>query len=210
MTAGRWLGGWLVPRRFAGALPVWGRAKDALLLAALIAASGSFVASTWTVLAAWRDNRAIADLVAGRDLPADAGSRLEVQAARAYFLLQHDRIEEAQQLVSEIKATRDPWPDPQLLADLQYNLANARMRAAIALIERDRIDAATSFVSLAKDGYRATLASDPGYWDARYNLDVAMRLLRDFSLTEQNSEETSQQPPKRLWTDLPGTPKGLP
>jgi mxaK protein len=210
MTAGRWFLPWLAPGRLAGVLPARGHAKDALLLAALIAAGGSFVASAWTILAAWRDNRAIAGLLAGTDLAVDAGSRPEVQAARIHFLLQHDRIEDAQALVSEIKATRDPRPDPHLLADLQFNLANARMRIAFDLIEQNKIDTASSFVGLAKDGYRAALASEPGHWEARYNLDVAMRLVRDFSQTDLNPEETAQEPPKQLWTDLPGTPKGLP
>jgi mxaK protein len=213
MTAGPRLP-WRLARRFtdavAGRLPAWGYMKEALLVAALALAGGSFVVSTWTALAAWRGNGVIAGLLAGRDLPAGAGSRPEVRIARAQFLLQHDRIDEAQAIVAEIKAAGEPRPEPALLANLQYNIANARMRAAFVLIERNRIDAATSLVGLAKDGYRAALTIDPGHWDARYNLDVAMRLVRDFSPIEQNPEETSQEPPKHLWTDLPGTPKGLP
>lgn len=200
MTAGRWQ-----PTQFA---PY--RVKEALLATAIALAGAGFVLSTWAALAAWRNNRVITDLVAGRDLPFDAGSRLEVKIARAQFLLHHDRIDEAQAIAAEIKAAGDTPPGPRLLANLQYNIANARMRAAFDLIERNRIDAAASFIGLAKDGYRAALTSDPEHWDARYNLDVAMRLVRDFSPVEQNPEETSQEPPKRLWTDLPGTPKGLP
>jgi mxaK protein len=202
------------PNRLAAAvvarLPAWGRLKDALLVAALVLAGGSLAVSAWTTLTAWHDDRTIADLAGGRDLSIDADSRLEVKVARVHFLLQHDRVDEAQALVAEIKAARDLRPDPRLLADLQYNLANARLRAAFALIEQNKIDAAASLVGLAKDGYRAALASDPAHWDARYNLDVAMRLVRDFAQIDLNPEETTQEPPKRLWTDLPGTPKGLP
>jgi mxaK protein len=210
MSAGPWLPGQQarrsLPPAVANRMPAWGHVKDTLLIAALVLAGGSCAVSAWTMFLAWRDNRAITDLAAGRDLPVESGSRLEVKAARAHFLLQHDRIEDAQALVSEIKVGNDS----RLLADVQYNLANARLRAAFALIEQNKIDAATSFVGLARDSYRAALTTDPGRWDARYNLDVAIRLVRDFSPIEQNAEETSREAPKRMWTDFPGTPKGLP
>jgi mxaK protein len=200
----------LAPSRIVSALsgrvPAWGYAKGVLLVGALSLAVGGFVAFAWMSVAAWRDNRTIAALAAGRDLPIDAAARPEVKFARAHFLLQHDRPDEVQALVSELKTAGNP----RLLADLQYNLANARLRAALALIEQNRIDPAASLVRLANDGYRATLAIDSGNWDARYNLDVAMRLVRDFPQIEERSEETSLETPKRLWTDLPGLPKGLP
>lgn len=210
MSRGPWPAGWPVRRRTAGMAiaPAWRLAKDVLLPAALAAAAGSFAVLGTTVVAAWHDNQTIADLASGRDVPVDAGSRPELQAARVHFLLRHDRIEDAQQRVAEIKARGNA--NARLLADLQYNLANAHLRAAIALIEHNRIDAATAFVGLAKDGYRAALTLDPGQWDTRYNLDVAMRLVRDFSLVDPNPTQSTQEPPKQLWTDLPGTPKGLP
>jgi mxaK protein len=65
-------------------------------------------------------------------------------------------------------------------------------------------------VRLAKDGYRRSLALDPGLWDAKYNLDVAMRLVRDFPQIDRMSEEEPADLPVRLWSDLPGLPRGLP
>jgi mxaK protein len=200
----------LAPSRIVGAiarrLPAWGYVKGVLFVGAFILAAGGFAAFTWATIAAWHDNHTIAALAAGRDLAVDAAARSEVKFARAHFLLQHDRLDEAQVLVSELKTAGNP----RLFADLQYNLANARLRAALASIEQNRIDPAVSLVRLAKDGYRAALAIDPGNWDARYNLDVAMRLVRDFPQIEEKSQETSPETPKRFWTDLPGLPKGLP
>ncbi|MBM3654860.1 MAG: MxaK protein, partial [Alphaproteobacteria bacterium] len=50
----------------------------------------------------------------------------------------------------------------------------------------------------------------PEYWDAKYNLDVAVRLVRDFPDFERKSGDELSADPKKLWTDIPGKPKGLP
>jgi mxaK protein len=188
-------------------LPAWARMRGPVIALALgivvLAAAGS----GWLAVSAWRDNRTIAALVAGRDLPIGAGASAAVLFARADFLLARERIDEAQALVADMRAAGEPgW-----LADLQYNIANARLRAAFALLEQNRIDPAIPLIRLAKDGYRAALTSAPGHWDARHNLDVAMRLVRDLPRNGQDPEEDAPpEPPKQLWTDLPGLPKGLP
>jgi mxaK protein len=200
----------LAPRRIVRALgdrlPLWGRIKGALLGGGLALAAAGFAASMCSVVSAWRDNRTIAALVAGADLPVGPGARSETLLARAHFLLQRGRIDEAQAFVPAVEARGDA----QLLARLQYGLANARLRAAFSLLEQNRIDPAIPLVRLAKDGYRAALAIEPANWDARYNLDVAMRLVRDFPQIERSFDEPPTQAPKQLWTDLPGVPKGLP
>jgi mxaK protein len=165
------------------------------------------IGSAWFAVSGWRDNRTIADLAAGRDLAVDARAQADVAFARANFLLARGRIDEAQALVPQVRDIGDP----RRLADLQYNIANARLRAAVGLIEENKIDPAIPLVRLAKDGYRASLALVPDHWDARYNFDVAMRLVRDFpQLGQDQEEETPPEVPKQLWTDLPGLPKGLP
>jgi len=192
------------PRKRAGDLR---RFKGAALAAAFLAALAGSVLTLTDAALAWRDNRAIDALVAGRDVPVKPSARFEVKFARAYFLLQHDRVDEAQVLVEEIAA----GGEPKRLVNLHYDLANARLRAAFVLIEQGRIDAAASYVRLAKDGYRRALTIDPEHWDAKYNLDVAMRLVRDFpQMGAEVFEDTPRELPKRLWTDLPRLPRGLP
>ncbi|MDQ2081632.1 hypothetical protein RA307_15710 [Xanthobacteraceae bacterium Astr-EGSB] len=188
-------------------LPQWAQVRGAFIVAALGIVVLAGATSVWLVVSAWHDNRTIAGLGAGRDLPVGAGARAEVVFARASFLLDRDRIDEAQALVDDIEA----GGNPRLLAAFRYNIANARLRKAFDLLEQNRIDPAIPLVRLAKDDYRASLALVPDEWDARHNLDVAMRLVRDFPQVGQGLEEDAPpEPPKQLWTDLPGLPKGLP
>jgi mxaK protein len=172
-----------------------------LLLAALF----------WLGFSAWRlqgerSERAVADsLASNHDVrpPDDASG--ELVFARAYFLLVRDRIDEAQSLVGQIVERGGP----EVAARFHYDVGNARARRAVGAVESSQIDKAIPEVRLAKEAYRAALRADPGLWDARYNLDVVMRLVRDFPELEAGEDETKAQP-KRLWTDLPGRPRGLP
>jgi mxaK protein len=91
-----------------------------------------------------------------------------------------------------------------------YNMANARMRAAMTAIGKGDYDKAIPLVTLSKSEYRNALRLDPEDWDAKYNLDIAMRLVRDLPQAVGEDEEKPLQTPEKLWTDLPGVPKGLP
>jgi mxaK protein len=193
-------------RAIASRVPPWGTIKAALLGVTFSLAALGVAASIRSAVSVWQDNGAISRLSAGEDLPVAAGARPEVLLARAHFLLQRGRMDEAQALVPAVKTSSDV----QLLANFHYNLANARLRAAYSLLEQNRVDPAIPLVRLAKDGYRAALAINPGDWDARYNLDLAMRLVRDFPQIERSFDDPPPQIPKQLWTDLPGVPKGLP
>ncbi|MBB2974070.1 hypothetical protein [Mesorhizobium sp. RMAD-H1] len=183
-----------------------GRLKGVFLVNALAVAFAAFTVSGWLAFSAWSDNRIIAGLAAGRDIAVGDGARPEILLARGQFLMRRGRVDEAQALVPAVRASGNQ----RVLAALQYDLANARLRKALTLLEEMKIDQAVPLINLAKDGYRAALSVRPDFWDARYNLDVAMRLVRDFPETEQSSEEPPQETPERLWTDLPGLPRGLP
>ncbi|WP_024278260.1 hypothetical protein [Xanthobacter sp. 126] len=150
-------------------------------------------------------NFTIAGLSAGRDLPVELDAPDRLLMARAHFLMIRDRLDEAQPLVDRLAADRSP-----LAVATLYDLANARLATAISFLERTEIDPAVPQVRLAKAGYRAALVRAPDFWDAKYNLDIAMRLVRDFPQIEQDQQDEAQETPKRLWTDLPGLPKGLP
>jgi mxaK protein len=145
-------------------------------------------------------NRTIAALAAGRDLPVELNGPDRLLMARAHFLMIRDRLDEAQPLVERLAADRSPLAMAAL-----YDLATA-----ISFLEKTEIDPAVPQVRLAKAGYRAALVRAPDFWDAKYNLDIAMRLVRDFPQIEQDQQDEAQETPKRLWTDLPGLPKGLP
>lgn len=183
------------------------RAAVLVPLSLLVLAAFVVLAATGLrLLGMARDNAAIAALAEGRDLPVAADASPRLLFARAHFLTTRGRLDEAQPVVDLI-ALRG---DPDIAAAASYDLANARLAHAIDLLERARIDPAVPEVRLAKAGYRNALSLQPGFWDAKYNLDVAMRLIRDFPDVDGEPKEEPQQAPKRVWTDLPGLPKGLP
>lgn len=188
-------------RRWRAPLPRRGTVLAVALAAAVVAAAATGIRLAG-ILA---DNRLIAGLAAGRELAVDPGADPAVLLARADFLLTRDRIDEAQALLAAVVASGDPGAEQAM----RYNLANARLRRALVLLGENRIDAAVPLVNLAKDDYRRALMLDPGDWNAKYNLDVAMRLVRDFPAVEVEGDE---EPPgaAKLWTELPGLPKGMP
>ncbi|WP_072396223.1 hypothetical protein [Hyphomicrobium sp. CS1GBMeth3] len=183
------------------------KVRTLALATALMASVAALALLTLRVNDVRRDNDTIAALKAGDDVSVDPRSASdEVLLARAAFLLQRDRDEEAQQVLDASSG----MADPKLRARLLYNHANARIREAIAAVSRGDHDKAIPATRLAKDEYRLALRLDPGAWDIKHNYDVAMRIVRDFPGGETEGEEIPPDAPKRLWTDLPGVPRGLP
>jgi mxaK protein len=191
-------------RSFAAGLR---KIRTAALVLALIVSAGALGTLTWSIHEVRRDNATIAALEAGDEVPVDVRAASdEVLVARAHFLQKRDRRDEAQALVD----ASSRMSDPKLRARLLYNHANARIRDAIAAVERADTDKAVPLTRLAKDEYRLALRLDSEAWDIKYNFDVAMRIVRDFPGYETEGEEPPPDAPTRLWTDLPGVPKGLP
>ena len=172
----------------------------------LVIALGIAVFSAARLLLAQHDNGLIRSLGQGHDLATSMSDPPQLLYARLHFLLVRDRLDEAQPLLNQILRDGDDRQSSTAL----YAMANARLRVAFAHLEAGRIDPAIPLVRLAKEGYRRALSVDPDFWDAKYNLDVAMRLVRDFPQIEQSGEEVSPEVAKKLWTDLPGLPRGLP
>lgn len=189
------------------ALAVARKVRTPVLAVLLVASLTALAVLTWRIAEVRRDNAVIAALKAGDDVAVDfRASSNEVLFARSAFLLARDREEDAQTLLDASSS----MSDPKLRALLLYNHANARIRHAISAIERGDQDRAIPLTRLAKDEYRLALRLDPETWDIKFNYDVAMRIVRDFPGYEMEGEEVPPDAPKRLWTDLPGVPGGLP
>ncbi|MBG0810102.1 MxaK protein [Methylosinus sp. H3A] len=160
-------------------------------------------------LAAWRaraDNAALGALAAGRDVETDAASTPELLAARAGFLAKRDEFDKARALLEPLGAAGRE----ALAALAHYDLGNALLRHAFDLLERGQLEPAGPFVELARREYRRALQYRPDFWDAKYNLDVAARLVRDNPQLEHSGGDELPADPKKIWTDIPGAPKGLP
>ena len=190
----------------AKAVALWRETRSSIL----VSLCAALVMATAAALVEWRgaivDNDAIEALEQGRDIGVDANSRPETLLARVSFLTKRGDIDRARAMVEAL--------DRRANADMRtrghYLLANALLRKAFDQIEQSQLDAANPFVNLAKREYRRALQLAPDYWDAKYNLDVAARLVRDFPDFERKSGDELSADPKKLWTDVPGKPKGLP
>lgn len=181
--------------------------RTIFLAAGLALSVGALAYLSWLVYEARRDNRTIVALERGDDIGVDVRRVSgEVMAARLHYLLARDRIDEAQVIVDASSRI----VDAPLRARLLYNHANARVRQAIGMVGRGHVDKAIPVTTLAKDEYRLALRLDPAAWDIKHNYDVAMRIVRDFPGYEREGEEVPPDAPKRLWTDLPGVPRGAP
>lgn len=194
-------------RRLREVLVAVGGAKGMLLTAVLVVSALSFAVSSWLYVDKRQTNTAIENLRTGSDVEVDAArASAPLLEARAAFLLRRGRFEEAQPFLdqAELRAS------PAIYARMLYNMANARMRGAVRSIEKGDFDKAIPLVSLAKSEYRSALRIDPKDWNSKYNLDVAMRLVRDLPQAVGEDEEKPLETPEKLWTDLPGVPQGLP
>lgn len=188
-------------------LAALGGAKAVLLTAVLAVSALIFAISGWLYVDKLQTNTAIDKLRTGTNVDVDAtrGSAPLLEA-RAAFLLRRNRFEEAQPYLDQAELRADP----AIYARMLYNMANARMRGAVRSIEKGDFDKAIPLVALAKSEYRSALRIDPEDWNSKYNLDVAMRLVRDLPQAVGEDEEKALETPEKLWTDLPGTPQGLP
>ena len=90
----------------------------------------------------------------------------------------------------------------------EYNHATLLLREALELREAD--DGRTMpVVELAKESYRKVLRDDPDAWDARYNLERALRLAPEPPEVEE-SEGPMPQQRERAPTTMRGDSLGLP
>lgn len=184
----------------------WRRSRSTILVGVAVALSAGAVAAyvQWRCVDA--GNTMIEALSAGRDIDVGVDARPEVLFARIGFLSARSKFDRARILLEAL----DLNGGAQSRARGHYLLANGLLRQALTHIEGSELDAAIPFVNLAKREYRRALQLRPDYWDAKYNLDVAARLVRDFPDFEQKSGDELSADPKKLWTDIPGKPKGLP
>lgn len=184
-----------------------GRWITACLALAILVSLAAAVRDLASVVETKRVNQLLRDLAAGRDVAAEPADGPAALYARVRFLAERDKVDEAEAL---LPAFGDDAA-PETLAAVQQVLGNARLRAAFRAGEQQRFDDAIPEVTLAKRAYRRALASTPESYDLKVNLDIAMRLVRDFP--EGGEEEGVEEPdtqPKNLWSELPGVPEGLP
>jgi mxaK protein len=151
-------------------------------------------------------NSTIDALRVGRNIEVGTESPPEALLARVAFLTRRSELDQARVFLEAL----DRSGEAELRARGHYLLANALLRTALKHIDASELEAANPLVNLSKREYRRSLQLNPEYWDAKFNFDIAARLVRDFPEFERKSGDELSADPKKLWTDVAGKPKGLP
>lgn len=137
-----------------------------------------------------------ADAAVDRDAP-----RL-VRLAQATALSRAGAFDDAFKVYSGLL---EPGQSDSVSRHAQYNLGNMYLRQALA--GGNRADAGP-LVELAKQRYRDLLRAEPQDWDARYNLERALRAAPE---EQESTAEENNQPVERRSVSLRGmTPGDLP
>lgn len=97
-----------------------------------------------------------------------------------------------------------------------YNSANIRLKKAMRLLDAQGYgawDEVTPLLALAKDGYRHALNIDPAWLEAKYNMELVLRLAPDIKSSQRKGNQEEEEPegiPQKGWPTIPGFPRGMP
>lgn len=187
-----------------------GRTRAVLLMLAAVAVAAAVQAGLW-----WRDagiNARIDELAAApaqATLPKDDEAR-ELRFAAAWRSAQLARQQaSAPEREAALARYRPLQDDSPLGQAARYNSANLLLRQAIEVRATLQPGQAIALLELAKEAYRDVLRHDPGFWEARYNLERAQRLLPDAEEEEPPVNEPAPEA-ERAVTTMRGHSAGLP
>ena len=144
------------------------------------------------LLQAWHLQRAqqlAADVAAAGNAAAPEPAQPEARVAHAIAQAREGRTDPA--LTTFKSLIQSERPDVRRTA--LYDLGNLYLREALKGGPEQALRAGP-LVELAKQAYRDLLREDPADWDARYNLELALRIAPE--VEEQAPEELSTPPMK--------------
>ena len=136
-------------------------------------------------------NEAIAAASRPQTQTPPAAQAPRVTLARALALSRAGDVDRAVKEFSRLTARTTP--DDTSRAAL-YDLGNLYLRRGMAL-SGENASAAVPFVELAKQRYRDLLRIDPEQWDARYNLERALRLAPEAQAVFSDFGRSTEQRP---------------
>lgn len=181
--------------------------RHALLWAAFVTSITAVMFYAWSVYTIHRENQLILQLISGQDVDVNKviTGQPELRLARAIYFKQKHRYDDALSTLSLILDKGDSL----FQAQARYNLGNLYLEQAVQKVESMNMNEAMPLAGLAKQAYRQALELDSRNWDAKYNLEVAMRLLPEMDKINSPDEGPNNQK-AQLWTTVPGFPRGLP
>jgi mxaK protein len=177
-----------------------GRLKALLAALALLALAAA--ADGWRLLQARDWNAQIAD---GRIAAAAGRLPEEARFARAWHLARAGELQRALELYQEIAAAGTS----PLAGAARYNIGNLFLAEALRARRDGEEHAALPYLELAKQAYRESLRREPGRFEARYNLERALRLAPEGE-DQTEAGGPAPTPAERAVTTMRGFTLGLP
>jgi len=153
----------------------------------------------------YRDEERNRAIRSGMALEVSGSVAGEVTFAQARIL--EDRNERAGALTLYQKVQQDGPQHLRIAA--RCNSANIYLRQALELADAEQRQLMLPLVELAKENYRRVLRADPAHWDAKYNLERALRLAPEGD-DEPPEEAASVRNAERAVTTMRGISLGLP
>jgi mxaK protein len=155
------------------------RAFRIALLVASGATVGALVVECWQLARAQQVNRQLAQSLADRAGPpeqiASAGGDPRLWVAAARRPLSADAVAQSAALLRRAAdASRGELRQVAL-----YDLGNLYLREALKVRQSGADASALPLLELAKESYRSALLERPDLWDAKFNLELALRLAPD-------------------------------
>lgn len=149
------------------------------------------------------DNRLVQS---DQPIPLKKGSSAQLIFARARQLEKQQQTLQALQLYNQI----DPKQDARLYEAIQYNMGVLYLRDAAKQWNsrgaRGHVEI-NPLLDLAENAFRKVLIANPGHWDARYNLEFALRIRPPLKQVDKG-DWTGQK--SSVHAVLPGIPGGNP
>lgn len=150
------------------AVRAWLRHAPALLLV-LVAGATAYCGLHW-----WLAARSDRQIRSGILLPETTRVAPEVAFAQGYALAARG---ETLRAITRYRQAADAGGP--LAAAALYNIGNLHLRQALTARDAGQKVQSLALFELAKQSYRDALALEPGYWDAKYNLERTLRLAPD-------------------------------
>jgi Ca-activated chloride channel family protein len=123
---------------------------------------------------------------AARELPSEPGVHLN----RGLALSAQGELERAREA---FLVAAEPPASPEVRADAYYDMGNAFYREADAVAQQEDHQGAQRLFREAADAYRRSLRAKPGNRDAAWNLELAMRRIREQEEEQRQQEEEQRQ-----------------
>lgn len=98
-----------------------------------------------------------------------------------------------------------------------YNSGNLYLRQAMQLLDTQGLaawDSVNPLLAMAKDSYRSALRINPHWLEAKYNLELCLRLSPDLKTASRKARPEDEDDDlgelAESWPAIPGFPRGMP